>query len=236
MGTVRYFSGTRDKGESASASHIMRDQIRKGGKVTPELYKKMVQEKLKQAKLKASTREHNYSMYGKMLQKASRSKSAQKTLKLVAALELQKEIKKMRKEVVIEVRRYINGKIDAKGHIRDNMGNIVAKVNLKNGAITTMWGQYIGIYKPKSFLVKTKIEETINKNSPFLINQRAALLKQQQQQNTAPTLNVWSNTATDIWGRPIGTDGWGRPQTDAWGRTQTDAWGNAQVDMWGNQI
>jgi hypothetical protein len=155
----------------------------------------------------------------------------------VAALELQKEIKKIRKEVVIEVRRYINGKIDAKGHIRDNMGNIVAKVNLKNGAITTMWGQYIGVYKPKSFLVNNKIEDVINKNSPFLINQRAALLKQQQQQqqNSAPYLDIWSRTATDVWGN-VPLNVWGNPQADIWGRTQTDMWGNAQVDMWGNQI
>lgn len=239
---ARGFTGARGgKIEVSASAKIMRDTLRKGGKITPETYKKMLQEKLNEAKARASSKEkQNFSMFGRSDSK-KRSQSADKTMMLMAMMALEKEEKKLRKEVVIKVRRFINGRIDAKGKIFDQMGNIVARVNLKNGAMTTVYGQHFGIYKQNSTLVNNAIIAVINKNSPFLANQRKAIAAAATASSfwggaaAAPSLDVWSRTPTDVWGNTA-LNGWGNPQVDAWGRTQTDAWGNQQVDMWGNQI
>lgn len=235
---ARFFSGARDNtGKNASSTtKLLRDELRKRGRITPETYKKIIQQKLNEAKAKASSKESSsFSMFGKMAQnKSTRSASAEKTIKFMAEEALLKAAAKVRKEVIIEVKRFFNGNIDKKGKIYDVAGNLVAQVNLKNGAITTIYGQNLGVYKAKSYLTTAAITDAINKNSPFLLNQRKAIEAQKNAQ-TGATLDVWSRTQTDVWGNAKG-DAWGRSATDVWGRTQTDSWGNQQVDAFGNQI
>ena len=188
---VRFFGGSRNNtGDSASSTtKIMRDELRKKGKITPEAYKRILQQKLNEAKAKAGSRESSsFSMCGNMAQnKRKLTKGAEDTLKLMADMQLKKELKKAAKEVVIEVRRFTNGRIDDKGKIFDYAGNLVARVNLKNGAMSTIYGQYIGFYKPKSFTVAANITEAINKNSPFLLT-KEKLLKQRMFKRVPPHL------------------------------------------------
>ncbi len=235
---VRFFSGVRDKNgkNSSSTSKLLRDELRKKGRITPETYKKIIQQKLNEARANAGKRENSsFNMFGKMAQnKPTRSVKAQKTIQFMAEEALMKAAAKLRKEVIIEVRRFFNGNIDKKGKIYDVAGNLVAQVNLKNGAMTTVYGQNLGMYKPKSYLTVAAITDAINKNSPFLVNQRKTIEMQKNAQPAAQ-LDVWSRTPTDVWGNAK-TDVWGRTATDIWGRTQTDAWGNQQIDSRGNQI
>ncbi len=232
---ARFFSGMRENtGKNASSTtKLLRDELRKKGRITPETYKKIMQQKLNEAKAKASSKEKsNFSMVGGQMASHGRKNSikGEQTLKFMAEMALRKAANKIAKEVVIEVKRFVNGRIDEKGRIYDAAGNVVANVNMKNGAMTTIYGQSFGIYKPKSFIVNAAITEAINKNSPFLINQRKSADAQKN-----GVLDIWSRTSTDIWGNAAG-NGWGRPKTDLWGRTQTDMWGNQQLDIWGNQI
>ncbi len=239
----RNFVGARSSGGSQVAFKIIRKTISKGGRINEGTFRKIVDAKLSEARANLGTKmKDRPSMFGKIGQNKRKSKKAEETLEMVNKMREEKAIRKANKEVVIEVRRFINGKIDDKGRIKDITGNVVAKVNLKNGAMSDITGQYIGLYQPKSQAVVNKIEATINKLSPYFIAQRAAAQKQKESLETlvnggnSSDLNVWSRTPTDIWGRSTNTDAWGRPKADIWGRTQTDSWGNQQIDMWGNQI
>jgi len=205
----RFFSGSREGGsKSGAASTIMREQLRKGKKADlSENYKKILQRKLQEAKLKAASGEkQGFSMLGKGAIPPQRSKRAEQVIKMMAERELAKEAKKAAKVVVVEAQRLANGRIDDKGRIYDTAGNMVAKVNLKNGNMTTMYGQSIGRYVHKSYLTKVAIEQAIMKNSPFLINQRRMQdLKVQEQRNheaQASTQNnsFWNAPQHDIWG------------------------------------
>lgn len=241
---ARNFTGARSSGGSQAAFKIIRKTISKGGRINEGTFKKIVDAKLSEARANIGTKiKERPSMFGKIGQNKRRSRKAEETLEMVNRMREEKAVRKANKEVVIEVRRFINGKIDDKGRIKDITGNVVAKVNLKNGAMSDITGQYIGLYQPKSQSVVNKIEATISRLSPYYIAQRAAEQKQKEAMqvllnggNNDNNLDVWSRTPTDIWGRSLNTDVWGRPKTDIWGRTQTDMWGNQQLDMWGNQI
>ncbi len=236
---ARFFSGARNNAGSgkSTTSKFIREEIRKRGKVTPETYKRLLQQKLNDAKAEVKNKDRSsFSMFGKVVQKKREiTKGAEKTLELLAQMEVEKALKKARQEIIIEDRRFTNGKIDTKGRIYDQMGNIVAQVNMKNGSMTTIYGQYIGMYKPKSHLVNTAITEAINKNSPFLINQRKVIEMQKNAASLTATLDVWSRTQTDVWGNAK-SNVWGSSAVDVWGRTQMDSWGNQQIDRSGNQI
>ncbi|MEZ5690924.1 MAG: hypothetical protein R3D71_04575 [Rickettsiales bacterium] len=227
--------------QKKTSKEVMREAIKKDGKITPETFKKLMDMKISEAKARIASGEgHKFSMGGQLSQNRKRSKSAEKTMELMAMMELEKEMKKERKRVEIEVRGFINGRINKKGDISDQMGNVVAKVNLKNGMITTIYGQMVGQYKPKSYPVVSKIVDIINKNSPYLANQRKAEEARKAGGNihgpaTPQGVNVWSSTGTDVWGNSSSTNAWG-VKTDAWGRTLSDSWGNQQLDAWGNQI
>ena len=83
---VRFFSGARDNTgkNSSSTTKLLRDELRKRGRITPETYKKIIQQKLNEAKAKASSKENSsFSMFGKMAQnKPTRSASAEKTIRI----------------------------------------------------------------------------------------------------------------------------------------------------------
>lgn len=241
----RNFVGARAGGGSQVSYKIIRKTISKGGRINEGTFRKIVSAKLSEARANMGKNGRDRpSMFGKIGQNKRRSRKAEETLEMVNKMREEKAIRKANKEVVIEVRRFINGKIDEKGRIKDITGNVVGKVNIKNGAMTDITGQYIGAYQSKSQAVVNKIEAMINRVSPYYIAQRAAQQKQKEAletllsggNNNSNNLDVWSRTPVDIWGRPTQVDGWGRPKTDIWGRTQTDMWGNQQVDMWGNQI
>lgn len=209
---ARFFSGSRESsGKGGAASTVMREQLKKGGKVDlAENYKKMLQKKLAEAKLKAASGEGNkFSMIGSGAAPQPRSKRAQAIVKMMAERDLAKEAKKARKAVVVEAKKFANGSINDKGKIYDSAGNVIAQVNLKNGNMTTMYGQSIGHYVPKSYMTKIAIEQAITKNSPYLLNQRKMVEAKKQEQSQQSTSShsqsnhFWNAPQNDIWGNPI---------------------------------
>ncbi len=239
---ARSFTGSRDGSTSTSnvSLRIVRETLSKGGRINEDTFKKIVKAKLMEARMNMANKPAvKNSMFGSG-GTVKRSEKAQKAVDMMNQARRAKELRRANKEVVILARRFTNGKIDQKGRIYDVAGNIVAKVNIKNGAISDINGQHIGIYKAKSQAVVNSIQDAINRVSPYFANQRAAILQQRKfeaesAENSGAQLDVWSRTPTDAWGR-VATDIWGRPKSDIWGRTQRDMWGNQQVDAWGNQI
>lgn len=218
MATPRFFSGSRDsggKGSTSSVSAMMRAQLKKDKKVNfAEINKKLLQNKLMEAKLSALTGEKKapQSIVGGRSAPPTtegRSKRTDAIVKMVMQREKAKAEKAARKAVNVEAARFVNGKIDSKGRIYDVAGNLVAKVNVKNGQMTTNYGQSIGVYKAKSYMTKIAIEQAIVKNSPFLINQRAQMEKKRQEQlqqeaaARAQPNNFWGSSEKDVWGNPI---------------------------------
>jgi len=219
MATPRFFSGSRDSGGRSGStantvSTMMRAQLKKDKKINfAEINKKLLQNKLMEAKLKAMSGEKNSapSMVGGRAAPPAAGKSgrSQAIIQMVMQREKMKAEKAARKAVSVEAARFVNGKIDTKGRIYDLAGNLVGKVNLKNGQMSTNYGQSIGIYKAKSYMTKMAIEQAIVKNSPFLINQRLQMEKKRQellQQEAAARAqpnNFWGSSGKDIWGNPI---------------------------------
>lgn len=240
--------GKGGRQDSSVASRIIRDTIRKGGRINEETFKKIVQAKLKEARNNSMNKLMDAKMAGNR-----RSANAQKSIDMMKEMYEANDAKKEAKEVVIVSRRYHNGKIDDKGRIFDVAGNMVGKVNVKNGQIMSINGDYVGKYASKSGKVYGQITDMIEKTSPYLLNQREVLRKQKIEDEEAAVsraagsgglfggsghkieLDVWSRTPTNVFGN-VQTDVWGRPVADVWGKTTSDSWGNAQVDMWGNQI
>ncbi|MEQ1790042.1 MAG: hypothetical protein ABL857_06315 [Rickettsiales bacterium] len=235
--------GNRKNSKKKSVSAmIIHETLRKGGKINEQTFQKILNAKLKEAR----TNSLNNMFDAKMSQNGGRrSANAQRTIDMMNDMFAARDAKKDSKQVIIVARRYHNGKIDDRGRIFDVAGNMVAKVNVKNGFMASINGDYMGRYDAKSAKTYATITGAIEKNSPYLIAQRAVVERQKAEANNAAlygggssgnnSLDVWSRTPTDIWGRSK-VDIWGRPATDVWGRTQTDSWGNQQVDIWGNQI
>jgi hypothetical protein len=217
MATPRFFSGSRSSSGSttSSVSAMMRAQLKKDKKINfAEINKKLLQNKLMEAKLKAMTGEKKSvpSMVGGRTDPPSgegRTKRSQEIIKMVMQREKDKADKAAKKAVTVEAKRLVNGKVDEKGRIYDSAGNLIGKVNLKNGNMSTSYGQHIGVYKAKSYMTKMAMEQAINKNSPFLINQRKMIevKKQEQIQQEAKAReqsnNFWGASGKDIWGNPI---------------------------------
>lgn len=224
MGSSRFFSGSRTaSGKGGAASKAMREQLKKGGTIdASENYKKMLKDKLNEAKLKAASGEKSAfsSFGGNVGKRPQRSKRAEETMKLMALQQQMKEEKKAKKAVVVEPKRLVNGTIDKKGRICDISGAQVGQINLKNGAITTIYGQHIGVYKGKSYMTHMAIQEAINKNSPYLINQRK-IIEQQKLQNAPQFGGGFAQTEhKDIFGNEAGNV-WGEPPRDIWGNIMT---------------
>lgn len=246
-GSSKRPGGKGGKQDSSVASKIIRDTIRQGGRINEETFKKIVQAKLKEAR----TNSMNKLMDAKMAQNGGRSANAQKSIEMMNEMYAAQDSKKEAKEVIIVARRFHNGKIDEKGRIFDIAGNMVAKVNVKNGVMISINGEFIGKYASKGGKTYGAITDAIEKSSPYLINQRQVLLKQKQDEDeervkgssdsggsgwgSKISLDIWSKTPTNAWGN-VETDVWGRPAANVWGKTASDSWGNSQVDAWGNQI
>lgn len=217
MATPRFFSGSRSSSGTgnSSVSAMIRAQLKKDKKVNfAEINKKLLQNKLMEAKLSVLSGEKKapQSMVGGRAAPPTegKSKRSEAIIKMVMQREKMKAEKAARKAVNVEAARFVNGKIDSKGRIYDVAGNLVAKVNVKNGQMTTNYGQSIGVYKAKSYMTKVAIEQAIVKNSPFLINQRAQMEKKRQEQiqqeaaaHDAQPNNFWGSSGKDVWGNPI---------------------------------
>lgn len=202
----RFFSGSRDSGtkKSGSASSMMMDQLRKGKRINvAENYKKILEQKLAEARLKAASGEkQNFSIFSRQGAPKEQSKRTQEIVKMMLEREKMKKEKEARKAVYVKSQRLANGKIDEKGRVYDIAGNLVGKVNPKNGNISTAYGMVVGKYKEKSYSTKVALENLIHKNSPFLINQRR--LQDIKQREAMSNTSFWGGVSGhDIWGNPI---------------------------------
>lgn len=181
MSGVRYFSGDRSEGQKKKtiAQEIMRIEVDKGGKMPAEMrYKLIFKRRLEESRKKEmAKRASGETEAGKMVGVRKMSYTAEQALKQIEQKKAQKEAKAMRKMVIVQPARFSNGQLNSKGKIYDIAGNVVGKVNTKNGKMSAA-GMVFGKYKPKSYYTKLLIQEAINKHSPYFIQQR---LNQQRQ-------------------------------------------------------
>jgi hypothetical protein len=260
MSSIRFFSGGRDMGKRGIASEHMRFELSKKGKMpTADRYKRIMKKKLEENKQKAMA--GKTSPFGMPLNiQAARkmSKRTEQVLKELAERKARKEAKAQRQMVIIQARNFPNGQINKKGQLFDIAGNIVARVNPKTGRLTTEQGTFIGKYKPKSYFTTIMLQDTINKFSPYYLQQRKLQMMQQQGminvtswgpmgddvinvmgRNTAPV--VEENTDSAMFGNAtsmgprqnIGMTAWGARSDNAWGTFADNAWGQSADNVWG---
>ncbi|MCE2927207.1 MAG: hypothetical protein LW823_06165 [Rickettsiales bacterium] len=184
MVAPRQFNGGRSSngGRMGAASEMMRLEITKKGKLpAAERYKRIVAKKMEENKQKAlgAAYKKPFSLSGKM-QIGKMGARAEQALKEIALKKARKLAKDERKMVIVEARNFHNGHITKKGEIYDIAGNVIGKVNTKNGSIVSNTGWGIGKYKPKSMFTNTVITDAINKYSPYYINLRRQQMLEQQ--------------------------------------------------------
>ncbi len=221
----RFFdSGKRNIGKNASIStRIIRETIQRGGKIDEEVFRKIVRAKLSE-KMAGSGgyNNQNFQIMGKP-KGVTRSKKAQMAIDQMNAIAKAKMAKKDRPEIIIVPRYFTNGRLDNKGRIWDLAGNPIGQVNKKNGAISSIYGETCGVYKPKSTITNSIITAMIDRNSPYIIAQRRNILLQRQlEEEEARARRAPSAQVHDVWGHK-GTHG-----------TLGDIWGNRTTDIWGN--
>lgn len=184
MANTRFFNGGRsDSGRIGAASEIMRFEIQKKGKLAPgDRYKRIMKKKLDESKKAAlgTAYKKPFSLSGKITGLSKMSARTEQALKEIAERKARKEAKAERQMVIIQPRNYTNGTLNKKGDIYDVAGNLVAKVNAKNGKISTSSGWSVGKYKSKSMFTTMVIQGTIDKYSPYFINMRRMQMMQQQ--------------------------------------------------------
>lgn len=151
--------------------------MQKKGKLPAEMrYKMILKRKQEEAREKAMKATSALDESGRMVATRKMTPKAEQALKEMAMKKAAKEQKKLRKMVIVQPQNFSNGRIDKKGQIFDIAGNMVGKVNTKNGSMTLTSGWGIGRYKPKSYMTKLLIEQAIDKHSPYFIQ-----LRRQQQ-------------------------------------------------------
>lgn len=237
---VRLTSGSGGGGVKKSiASRIIRETISKGGKIDENTFKKIMKAKLAEAAANSGNASSSFGMG----QNRQRSKSAQKAVDMMKEMQNEKKARQARKEVVIVPTRLINGKIDDKGRVMDAAGNMIAKIRIKDGTITAVDGQYLGVYKPKSMSVNNALQDAINKKSPYLLNQRKAIEMQKlRDQEYAQSMEQEHGNSFGLDDKHTNRDAgtiWRGYEVDLWGNrkeSRTDFWGNVKKDFWGNPI
>lgn len=220
MSTIRFFSGSREAGKKSIAGSLARLEFDKKGKLsTPQRYsyifKKRMKEKREEAasKLDGAKYRTGFSTPGAVKNEYQMSDNAKKALKDVAARKAAKEAKKERKMVLVQPRTFQNGKVHSNGQVFDAAGNIVAKINPKNGKIHLMSGAMLGRYKPKSYMTDRMLQEAIDKHSPHFINLRKQALAGQTYGVHGPAggstvvhspsgggADIWGNSGGSVWG------------------------------------
>jgi len=165
MGIVRHFGGHRDDdGKKNIAATIMRLEFEKKGRLEPAERFKLIMK----MKMDAARKEHA----AKKGNSRPMSAKAEKALKDVAARKAAKQAKALRQMVIVQPQIYSNGRLTKKGVVYDIAGNVIAKVNKKNGKMYTNLGGALGKYKPKSQYVNMVLTNAINLHSPYFINLR----------------------------------------------------------------
>jgi hypothetical protein len=250
MSTVRFFGGGREPGKRSAASELMRFEIEKKGKLPPgERYKMLLKKKLAESRQKA--------MFNKPGGRTM-SKRAEQALKEIAAKKAAKEAKALRRMVIVQPKIYHNGKLNAKGNILDIEGNIVGKIDTKNGKMTAS-GSNLGKYKPGSSRTHQAIMGAIDKYSPYYIKQRKLQEAQSSVYGQMETVNLFGviEGKHDDYAKPekmnlFGDSGgkdrtnvgitafgamadnpWGVFADNAWGTMSDNVWGTASSNIWG---
>lgn len=186
--------GTRSSIAGKEMAYLKRWETMKGGRLpltNTERYKRIMEKKLEEHKLHATAN----NPFKKPL-----SKNAEMAMRDLAKRKAAKDEKMLRQMVVIKPRTYPGvGRLDKKGQIWDEAGNLVFRVNTKNGVIKTMNGMGIGKYKAKSFMNQMMITDAIRKYSPYFIKLRQMEMLQQQ-----GLLNAAQNYG--VHGIPIGAE------------------------------
>ena len=257
MGTLRYFSGSREAGKRSPAGELMRLELKKKGRLPAvERYKFLLNKKIQEAKKEAMLAPKP----GRIM-----SKKAEDALKQIAMKKAAKQEKIMRRMVVVQPRVWHNGSINAKGKIHDVAGNYVGRVNTKNAKISFFSGFAGGKYKPKSSATELFIQDSINKYSPYFINLRKM---QDMQQGTYPlvgsplegnnhndVINLYGRTASSSYAPQQqrqeeggvhganqdgafrtgggGVTSLGVMSDNVWGNFVDNAWGTTVDNVWG---
>ncbi len=265
MVAPRHFGGSRSGGRIGAASQMMRLEILKKGKLPPaERYKRIMKKKLEENKEKAlgSAYKKPFSLSDKINIKKL-SPRAEQAMKEIAMRKARKLAKAERKMVIVQPRHFHNGSINKKGEIFDIAGNIIGKVNTKNGVISTNSGWGIGKYKPKSMMTDNLIIDAINKHSPYFIQQRRLQMLQAQGVMeygvhggvNGDVINVHGATPAQIYAasmmhqdnnfddtsstlsalprQNIGVTSWGVMSNNVHGTFADNAWGTAGDNVWG---
>lgn len=240
MSTIRFFSGDRDVGTTKSLSNeIMRIEYQKKGRMSStERFKLIMKNKMEESKKQLDQ--------GKTKPLSQR---AQQAIQQLNAKKAAKEAKKMRQAVIIQPRRYVNGHLTKNGNIHDIAGNVIGKVNEKDGRMATHMGFSFGRYKPKSRRTDSLIEDAINKYSPYYIQQRklqalaAAGLDPMGRPLDQTVINVYgvqtdnsfSNYGEAAGGprQNIGVTAWGARSDNVWGTFADNTWGSSADNVWG---
>ncbi len=186
MSTIRHFSGSREPGKKSIAKEILQLEAQKKGKLPAQMRYKLIfkrrQEEAKEKAMKSMT-QAGASGSGNLVTGRKMSARAEQALKEISMKKAAKEQKKLRKMVIVQPQNFSNGHIDKKGQIFDIAGNMVGRVNTKNGRMSLTSGWTIGKYKPKSYMTKLLIEDAINKHSPYFIKQRQMAMQQAAMSN-----------------------------------------------------
>lgn len=253
-GTIRHFDGGREKGRMGAASEIMRIEIMKKGKLpAADRYRQIVKKQFDEHKKKAlgNISKSAFSLPGTLQQARKMSRHAELKLKELSEKKARKEAKALRKMVLVEPRRFSNGNIDRKGNIYDIAGNLVGKVNTKNGSMLTSMGTYLGKYKPKSYFTNLTIESAITLHSPHFINLRKQQLAMQQGVQTITVHGPMATTDGGVYGggsvadinyygvdasparQNIAATAWGVRSDNVWGSFADTTWGTFADNVWG---
>lgn len=253
-GTIRYFDGGRGGKRVGAASELMRLEIMKKGKLpAADRYKQIMKKKLEENKKKAlgPRLSDGFRLPGSIQEAKKLSKRAEQNLQQMAEKKARKEAKALRQMVVVQPRVFSNGTLNKKGQIYDIAGNQVAKINIKNGNMSSMLGWSFGKYNPKSVFTNMAIQNAINQYSPYFINQRKLQMLQQQGGQLitvhgpvseevinvhGPAINAPNNfygTNAEAQRQNVAATAWGVRSDNIWGSFSDNAHGTFADNVWG---
>ena len=231
-------------GRVGAASELMRLEIQKKGKMpAAQRYKRLMKQQLEENKKEAlgASYKKPFSFSDKIGGGGKMSARAEQALKEIAMKKAAKLAREERQMVIVQPRNFINGRLTKKGEIYDVAGNIVGKVNSKNGKMTTNTGWGFGRYKPKSMMTDMKITDAINKHSPYFIQQRKMQMLEQHGggYNYGVHGNMMADDVINIHGKqgangnPYGYNTDGQEGMSAYGTNVAGPRQNIGVTAWG---
>lgn len=263
MSTIRHFNGSRETRKRGPAAEQMMFEIKKKGKLPAgERYKRLLNKKLQENREKVGLpQKKGFSFSDKIYNPKKMSARAEQALKEIAMKKAAKLAKAEREMVIVAPKNFSNGSINRKGQIFDVAGNVVAKVNLKNGKMATNLGTSLGKYKARSYMTEVNIQNAINLHSPYFIQQRRLQQLQQMQaagmamtvhgpMDSPDTINVFGQRSGGIehqspsfdttYGsnfagprQNIGVTAWGAMSDNVWGTYSDNIWGQSADNVWG---